>query len=224
MENEPLMINGKNIDHCNIQELQKFAKDSKGAIQYIGKPEPLLRSYIKLHLRNNPDIAEQHKKPAPSTLVVVKGVQDVIKEVAKQEAKKPETPKEIKPEAQKTKKVKPKKMKAKKAAQTKPKGKTAERSTAEKIVEPAQPKRVKRPYTRPLTATEIEKLCNKPEVKKIMKAECKLHVKMYKLNQSGFSRKQIAAICETLEGHVWNELTKYAESLKRQEKADAIKA
>lgn len=216
-----MMINGKNIDHCNIQELQKFAKESK-TIQYIGKPEPLLRSYIKLHLRNNPDIAEQHKKPAPSTPVVVKGVQDVIKEVAKQEAKKPEAPKEIKPEVQKTKKLL-KKTKAKKAAQAKPKGKTVELHIIEEIVESAQLKRVKRPYTRPLTATEIEKLCNKPEVKKIMKAECKMHVKMFKLNQSGFSRKQIASICETLEGHVWNELTKYAESQKRRDKADAIK-
>lgn len=215
MENAPLMINGKNVDHCTIQELQKFAKETKGQIQYIGKPEPLLRGYIKMFLRNNPGIAEQNtNKPEASAPVVVSGLNP------EPESKEPE---KTKTKAQKPKTVMPKKSKVKKAKQTKKKVKAVEMPAVEKIVEPVQPKRIKRPYARPLTASEIEKLCAKSDVKKILKLECKLHVKMYKLHHAGFSRKQIAAICETLEGHVWNELMRYSESQERRDKAEEIK-
>lgn len=214
MENAPLMINGKNVDHCTIQELQKFAKETKGQVQYIGKPESLLRGYIKMFLRNNPEIAEQNaKKPEQSTPVVVSGLNP------EPEAKEQELPKA----APKPKKGKTKKGKTKKTKQTKPKVKAVVMPAVEKIVEPVQPKRVKRAYTRPLTADEIEKLSARADVKKIMKLQCKLHVKMYKLHQAEYSRKQIAAICETLEGHVWNELVRYSESQQRRNKAEEIK-
>lgn len=234
MENAPLMINGKNVDFCNIQELQQFAKDTKGkpdAIQFIGKPEPLLRGYIKAYLRKYPEIAEQNRQTA--TLVVVKGLTPDPPKTPEPQSKKATTkkPDRVGPNkytmtdanAHKKRTGKTKKEEVKKSTQAKPMQKVADESGAEKIVEPERKKKVKRPYTRPLTATEIERLLNKADVKKILKAETKLHVKFYKLNQAGYSRKQIAAMCDTSEGHVWNELERYKDSQRRRDKADAVK-
>ena len=56
----------------------------------------------------------------------------------------------------------------------------------------------------------------------ILSLECKKHVKIYKLKQTGLKNSEIAKLLNTNAGHVYNALKKYNNDPTLIEKANAV--
>lgn len=65
-------------------------------------------------------------------------------------------------------------------------------------------------------------MTKKDRIKKIVKLECKKHIKIYALNKIGLSNKEVAKELSTNTGHVYNALKMYKGNRKLKKIADEI--
>ena len=189
-------------DQAEFKQIEKFPKfeiNKEGVIRYrINKRK------IRVNDDGRCNLYDEEHKPvevnAHELVNVLFGV-DLSKPVNKSEPMNETKPKPNKKESKKV---------VEKPAKAKENGKA-------KTVPPPTPS----PRGRKPAPVDMGKLTTKH--KKVIGLECKKHIKIYKLMNSGLTNKETATALGTNTGHVYNVMKDYGQNPEKVKAADAIK-